>query len=77
MPTEHQIWTTDENGRDILVATTRIGSDAGVVFDAVVDARSFVEWRTAAHGQHKGRLFRGWDGDKHEMYGPAQEANLA
>ena len=74
---EHQIWTTDENGREILVATTRHGSDASIVFEAVRDARSFVEWRTAAHGQHKGRLFRGWDGNKGEMYGPAEAANLA
>lgn len=74
---EHQIWTTDENGREILVATTKIGSDAGVVFDAVVDARAFVEWRTASHDQHKGRLFRGWDGEEKKFYGPSVEANLA
>ena len=78
MATEHQIWTTDEDGREILVATvTRSGADAGVVFDAVRAARLFVEWRTASHGQHKGRLFRGWNGEKHEMYGPAENANLA
>jgi hypothetical protein len=77
MTVEHQMWTTDADGREILVATTRIGRDAGIVFDAVRDACSFVEWRTAAHGQHKGRLFRGWNGKKHETYGPAENANLA
>lgn len=74
---EHQFWTTDENGREILVATTKDDTNAGVVFDAIRDARSFVEWRTASHGQYKGRLLRGWDGEKREVYGPAENANLA
>ena len=76
MAAEHQIWTTDENGHEILVATiTRAGADAGVVFDAVRAARSFVEWRIADHGEYKGRLFRGWDGEQREFYEP-EKANV-
>lgn len=67
---EYQFWTLDSDGRDLLVATTTVGADAGVLWDGIRQARASVEWREARNGEYRGRLVKGWDGDKKELYYP-------
>lgn len=60
MTAAREFLTQDSQGRDMLVAITVVGADAGVVWQALRQARSFVIEREHEEHRYKGRFVRGW-----------------
>lgn len=68
MSAAREFWTHDSNGNETCIAITYVGADAGVVWTAIKEARSFVIEREHQEHRYKGRFVRGWSEDDGYFY---------